>query len=139
MTELSIPLQNVLDGPGRTDLIPKAQYGFDNDGRLTDLYYPGNMSESPSLTSGQRYQCSYDILGRATGLNVAGGATLVSGATYNAASQLTGWTEGSTPMSRSYDAQRGWVTDVTAGTSNSILEQESVSLIRPRPLSQVVL
>ena len=64
-------------------------------------------------------QTTYDAVGRATGLNAWDPVNLVwnpmtSGATYNAAGQITGWQEGAVALTRGYDAARGWMTTLTA-------------------------
>jgi RHS repeat-associated protein len=64
-------------------------------------------------------QTTYDAVGRATGLNSWDPVNYVwnpvtSGATYNAAGQITGWQEGAVALTRGYDAARGWMTTLTA-------------------------
>ena len=115
-------LETPVNGGGGTPLMLQSQYGFDNDGRMTDLYYPGGVNEVGTLAVGQRYQYAYDILSRVTGFSVYGGATLASTPTtlsdaYTAAGQIRSWTEGSTNLTRAYDPQRGWVNSIAIGSS----------------------
>jgi RHS repeat-associated protein len=115
-------LETPVNGSGGTALMMQSQYGFDNDGRMTDLYYPGAVAEVGSLAAGAHYQYAYDILGRASSLSAYGGATLASTPTtlssaYNAAGQILSWTESSTTLTRVYNAQRGWTTGITAGSA----------------------
>src|SRR5947208_12272945 len=69
-------------------LMIQAQYGFNSDGVLTDLYYPGAANAAASVQPGQHFQYSPDIMGRSLGVqrNDSGTwTTLASSATYTAA------------------------------------------------------
>jgi hypothetical protein len=108
---------------------PSASYTYDPDGRLTGMVSPGSIGSAncPRGVSfcwqpGSSYQYTYDAAGRPTGLNQWDSVNqvwnpLTSSGTYNAAGQLTGWQEGSTALSRTYDPARGWLTNLTAGSS----------------------
>jgi RHS repeat-associated protein len=110
---------------------PSASYTYDPDNRLTGMVAPGSIGYSGTncprgyyycWQPGPSYQYTYDAAGRATGLNQWDSVNqvwnpLTSSGTYNAAGQLTGWQEGSTALSRTYDPARGWLTNLTAGSS----------------------
>jgi len=107
---------------GQNQLTATAQYGFDYDGQLKDLYYPGFGYAAPggSVTPGTHYQYSYDAVGRPAGLqyDAGGWQTVAQNAQYNAAGQITSWQEsapGLTTLTRTYDAARGWITNINAG------------------------
>ena len=104
----------------------RAQYGYDGEGRLTDLYYPGAMSKLSQLQPGDHYQYTFDLLGRQqklTGWDPTYGITTTraQNAQYNAASQITSWQESANwagsswnTLTRSYDDQRGWLKTIKA-------------------------
>jgi RHS repeat-associated protein len=97
----------------------QAQYAYDSDGRLTNLYYPGAPQMQQPAT-GMHYQYSYDSLGRPLTLKYESDGTwydLVRSAQYSAAGQLRQWQEADwapynwwNTMTREYDAARGWLT-----------------------------
>ena len=101
-------------------LVARATYGYDYDGNLTNIGYPGNLDQLSNATP-RALNCAYtyDAVGRATSYQCTDAnqntTTLASGATYNAAGQLTSWQEGRTNLTRSYDAQRGWMTNLSTG------------------------
>ena len=89
-----------LETPGMHPCCPwfvQAQYGYDGDGRLLDLNYPGSVhTVSGPPQPGLQHQYSYDPMGRPTSLKYyyfddpAGTwCTRAQGAQYNAAGQLT--------------------------------------------------
>jgi RHS repeat-associated protein len=102
-----------------------AAYAYDSDSKLTNLSYPGQLALSSSHGSpaaGTGYQYTYDVAGRATGLNQWDSVneawdTVTSNGTYTAAGQVTGWQEGGINLARSYDPARGWLNNLTAASS----------------------
>jgi YD repeat-containing protein len=70
---------------------------------------------------GQHYRDTYDLLSRPLTMESESlydpgvWTTLANGAQYNAAGQLTHWVEGSVyTLARTYSAERGWLTQLTA-------------------------
>ena len=101
---------------GGSNLTITAGYTYDSDGKLTGMTYPGGLDTS----TGTAYQYTYDIAGRATGLNVWNSSTwntVTSNGAYNASGQLTGWTDNGINLTRGYDPARGWLTGITASCS----------------------
>jgi RHS repeat-associated protein len=121
------PIQQILETPipsvGNSVMATLASYGYDSDGKLTSMTYPGNLYTTQNegtlatYASGTAYTLGYDTVGRAASL-ASGGVTAAS-AGYNESGQLTSYAEnnGATNFTRSYDPARGWMTALTAGSA----------------------
>ena len=95
-----------------TDYYAQAQYAYDGDGRLQDVYYPGAFTTFVgSVAPATQYRTSYDLAGRPTGLTHLDNGnwiTDVQNVAYNAASQLTQWQEAGGTLTRSYSLSGAW-------------------------------
>ncbi len=102
-------------------LVAQATYGYDDDGNLTAIGYPGNLAPLASATQALNCTHAYDVIGRPTSYQCTDTnqitTTLANNATYNASGQLLSWQEGSSTLTRGYDVQRGWLTSLTAGAA----------------------
>jgi RHS repeat-associated protein len=103
---------------------PGASYTYDSDSKLTGMTAPPVSMSNYNFCglcwkAGPSYQYTYDLAGRATGLNQWDSANqawdpVTSNGTYTAAGQLTNWQEGYIALARSYDPARGWMNNLTA-------------------------
>jgi YD repeat-containing protein len=68
-----------------------ANYGYDNEGRVTSIQYPVSQWNSPNATiAGPTYRYGYDSMGRLTTMVDQANNVLVSGASYGPADELLG-------------------------------------------------
>jgi hypothetical protein len=112
------------------NLMGQAQYGYDGDGRLTALNYPGALNPVASLQTGPGNYYQYDLLSRQIEVDSGSNSVLAtnkltpSSLAYTAAGQLLSWQEGAVNLNRNYDANRGWMTGLTVqNAGNSIVNQ----------------
>ncbi len=111
-------------------LYAQAQYVYGTEGRLSYVYYPGAQQLASAVQPGTHYQYTYDVLNRPLTLSYLetnnSWYNLAQNAQYNAAGQITSWQEtlnqygaGMNTLSRSYKAERGWITNLQAVTSTN--------------------
>jgi RHS repeat-associated protein len=62
----------------------EAQYGWDNEGRMTSLSYPAR----DALTAGPQYNYQFDAMGRVSGMTLGSGNQAVGSVAYGAAGEL---------------------------------------------------
>jgi RHS repeat-associated protein len=117
--------------PGASgNLMAQAQYSYtvDQYENLSVASYPGALNPVSSVAPGPlSVYPGYDLLGRPVNLyqNVSGHWTALAATpntastAYSASGQLQSWTEGATNLNRTYDAQRGWMTNLTVQTQGS--------------------
>jgi RHS repeat-associated protein len=113
------------------NLMAQAQYTYTID-QYEEVYtinYPGALNPVSSLSTGQQYANGYDLMGRHNLLYTPSPFAILAATPYNttaysAAGQLQSWTEGTTTLNRTYDANRGWMTGLfVSNSSGSILSQ----------------
>ena len=108
-----------------------AQWVYDTFGTVNQVNYPAGLNPVGSVAPGTSYYYGLDLMERQAQLIQSGYPSTIlasannqSGPGYAPSGQLQNWTEGNVTLSRSYDANRSWMTGLAvSNSSGSVLSQ----------------
>lgn len=113
-----------------------ANYGYDNEGRVTAIQYPVSQWNAPnSIVAGSGYNYGYDSMGRLSTMTDQNNSTLVSAATYGPANELLQMNTSTFSETRSYNVNLQ-LTELISGATVHVKYNYSPTQNNGRMLSQ---